>query len=303
MPKLTPFPRGASQHTPRSEFGKCQKDSNYKAWRPDQLRILKSWTSSCLLGCCRVGHAIAFLPKVKYMIGHGKGDTVRRECGITRSILITLGTGIGSAFAVTGNWFRTRNWATCKSMGTTLKATPQPLPWKEPACGGPDTASCRSTTSPTSSSCSPRTGHRRRRHLAVGTHHDGFEFQREEDRCGRPRIWGQTLGATRHGTRWSSYWLKRQLPGLESPRFESCLNLSVAPCLLTLGCSRRCRNSGCGSPSRVNRACTPYESDGAAIPWCLFLLCGHTLFFEPAENGFGVGADGGHWLQPGYPAR
>lgn len=130
MPKLTPFPRGASQHTPRSEFGKCQKDSNYKAWRPDQLRILKSWTSSCLLGCCRVGHAIAFLPKVKYMIGHGKGDTVRRECGITRSILITLGTGIGSAFAVTGNWFRTRNWATWKSMATTLKATPHHCPGK-----------------------------------------------------------------------------------------------------------------------------------------------------------------------------
>lgn len=106
------------------------KRQQLQGMAPDQLRILKSWTSSCLLGCCRVSHAIAFLPKVKYMIGHGKGDTVRRKCGITRSILITLGTGIGSAFAVTGNWFRTRNWATWKSMATTLKATPHRCPGK-----------------------------------------------------------------------------------------------------------------------------------------------------------------------------
>jgi hypothetical protein len=64
MPKLTSFPRGASQPTPRSEFGTYQKWRNYKAARPYQLRISKSHAFWALR------HAAAFFSEVKHNSDH-----------------------------------------------------------------------------------------------------------------------------------------------------------------------------------------------------------------------------------------
>ncbi|GAP56911.1 polyphosphate glucokinase [Arthrobacter sp. Hiyo6] len=87
----------------------------------------------------------AGLAEARYGAGEGVSGTV---------LVITLGTGIGSASSSTASWSRTPNWVTWRLTASTPRA--RLLQWRGNATGsaGKNTACCSSATSPTWSSCS-----------------------------------------------------------------------------------------------------------------------------------------------------